>query len=101
MPFSVDTSWPQGLRQIFSICRQQSQPFENRYYGPYDKLLNYCFETDSFRFFVAPQYPPSELSSRDALHFVVFIMRSRMTDGLVSPISAWQPTSKSVVGTIP
>ncbi|KAK0449326.1 hypothetical protein EV421DRAFT_1410337 [Armillaria borealis] len=70
MPFSTDTNWPQGLCKIFSICRQQNQPFEYRYYGPYDKLLNYCFETDSFQFFVAPQYPPSELSARDFI--VVF-----------------------------
>ncbi|KAK0185048.1 hypothetical protein F5146DRAFT_937904, partial [Armillaria mellea] len=44
------------------------------YYGPYDKLLNYCFETDSFQFFVAPQHPPSELNARDAINFIVFIV---------------------------
>jgi hypothetical protein len=55
MPFSTDTacSWPPGLRTIFDICRQQREPLENRYYGPYDKLLNYCFG-DSFQYFVAP-----------------------------------------------
>ncbi|KAK0449377.1 hypothetical protein EV421DRAFT_1411445 [Armillaria borealis] len=74
MPFSTDTNWPQGLSKIFSICRQQNQPFEYRYYGPYDKLLNYCFETDSFQFFVTPQHPPSELSASDAVSFIVFIV---------------------------
>ena len=42
MPFSTDTAWPQSLHTIFDICRQQREPsLENRYYGPYDKLLNY------------------------------------------------------------
>ncbi len=67
MPFTTDTNWPQGLLKIFSICRQQNQPFEYRYYGP-------CFETDSFQFFVAPQHPPSELNALDAVEFIVFIV---------------------------
>ncbi|KAK0220391.1 hypothetical protein IW262DRAFT_1384291 [Armillaria fumosa] len=71
MLLSTDTNWPEGLSTIFSICRQQNQPFEFRYYGPYDKLLNYCF--DSFRFFVALQ-PPSELDTSDTVNFIVFIV---------------------------
>ncbi|SJL07229.1 uncharacterized protein ARMOST_10572 [Armillaria ostoyae] len=74
MPFSVDTNWPQGLSKIFSICRQQNQPFEYRYYGLYDKLLNYCFETDCFQFFVAPQHPPSKLNAHNAVNFIMFIV---------------------------
>ena len=73
MPFSTDTAWPQGLRKIFDICRQQREPLENRYYGPYDKLLNYCFG-DSFQYFVAPQRPPSDLTLRDTVDFVVFLV---------------------------
>jgi hypothetical protein len=46
--------------------------FENRYYGPYDKLLNYCFG-DSFTFYVAPQNPPRD-DSRDAADFIVFLV---------------------------
>jgi len=56
MPFSTDNSWPAGLLKIFEICREVNRPLENRYYGPYDKLINYCFG-DSFTFFVAPQHP--------------------------------------------
>ena len=73
MSFSTDTAWPQGLRTIFDICRQQREPLENRYYGPYDKLLNYCFG-DSFQYFVAPQSPPSDLTLRDTVDFVVFLV---------------------------
>ncbi len=74
MPFSTDTAWPQGLRTIFDICRQQREPLENRYYGPYDKLLNYCFG-DSFQYFVAPQRPPSgsNLTLRDTVDFVTVV----------------------------
>ena len=64
MPFSTDTNWPQGLRTIFDIdirSEHISEPFENCYYGPYIKLLNYCFG-DSFQYFVAPQIPLSDTS---------------------------------------
>jgi hypothetical protein len=59
MPFSTDTNWPQGLLSIFNICRNQEPtgmtPLEARYYGPYDKLLNYAMIEGSFAFFLAPQ----------------------------------------------
>src|SRR6266545_5133675 len=48
MPFSTDNSWPAGLLNIFEICRKVNSPLENRYYGPYDKLINYCFGDDPF-----------------------------------------------------
>src|SRR5258708_7632743 len=74
MPSSTDPAWLQGLRTIFDICRQQREPLENRYYGPYDKLLNYCFG-DSFQYFVAPQRPPSgsNLTLRDTVDFVTVV----------------------------
>ena len=74
MPFSTDTTWPAGLVTIFNVCRQELQPLENRYYGPYNKLLTYCFGPDSFEFFVAPQSPPSEFSPRDTVGFIVFLI---------------------------
>jgi len=72
MPFSTDTAWPQGLHTIFEICRQR-EPLENRYYGPYNKLLNYCFG-DSFQYFVAPQSPPNDLLLHETVDFVVFLV---------------------------
>ena len=74
MPFSTDTTWPQGLRTIFDICRQQREPAENRYYGPYDKLLNYCFGEESFQFFIVPQNPPSDHVLRETDDFVAFLI---------------------------
>jgi hypothetical protein len=74
MSFSTDTAWPQGLRTIFDNCRQQhAEPFENQYYGPYIKLLSYCFG-ESFQFFVAPQNPLSDLAPRDTVDFGVFLV---------------------------
>jgi hypothetical protein len=73
MPFSTDDSWPAGLLTIFEICRNKDKPLEYRYYGPYDKLLNYCFG-DSFTFFVAPQNPPGDESIKDTLDFIVFLV---------------------------
>lgn len=76
MPFSTDTPWPQGLRTIFDICRQQREPLENRYYGPYDKLLNYCFG-DSFQYFAALQSPPSDPTLRDTVVCLVVFDANR------------------------
>ena len=74
MSFSTDTAWPQGFRTTFDICREQGKPFENRYYGPYDKLLNYCFG-ESF-YLVAPQNPPSDHDDarRETVDFIVFLV---------------------------
>ncbi|KAF8163853.1 hypothetical protein B0H34DRAFT_341389 [Crassisporium funariophilum] len=74
MPFPTDVTWPAGLRTIFEICRREMQPLENRYYGPYNKLLTYCFDPDSFEYFVAPQSPPSASSPPDTIDFVVFLV---------------------------
>ncbi|KAJ3504248.1 hypothetical protein NLJ89_g8035 [Agrocybe chaxingu] len=65
MPFSTDTSWPAGLLK--------NKPLESHYYGPYDKLLNYCFG-ESFTFFVTPQNPPSDNATRDSLDFTPFLI---------------------------
>ncbi|KAJ6490658.1 hypothetical protein C8R47DRAFT_1014108 [Mycena vitilis] len=58
MPFDTDTTWPAPLRTIFEVSRATLGTSEHRYYGPYDKLLNYCF--DEFAYFVAPQAPPRD-----------------------------------------
>ena len=71
MPFSTDNSWPAGLLKIFEICGEVNRPLESRYYGPYGKLISYCFG-DSFTFFVAPQHPPDN-SRREAIDFVFLI----------------------------
>ncbi|KAF5332291.1 hypothetical protein D9611_008189 [Ephemerocybe angulata] len=63
MPFTTDAAWPAGLLKIFETCRhdlQSLQPLEDRYYGPYIKLLTYCFGPDSFNFFIAPQSPRND-----------------------------------------
>ncbi|CAA7259279.1 unnamed protein product [Cyclocybe aegerita] len=74
MPLSAENSWPAGLLKIFEICRDKNKPLESRYYGPYDKLLNYCFG-ESFTFFAAPQkLPTSDNAARDALDFTFLIV---------------------------
>lgn len=35
--------WPAGLLTLFKNDRAKHFPFENRYYGHYNTLLNYCF----------------------------------------------------------
>ena len=73
MPFSTDNSCPPALLRIFEICRNKGKSLENRYYGPYNKLLSYCFG-DSFDFFVAPQNPLSDGATGDTVDFVVFFI---------------------------
>jgi len=68
MTFLTDNAWPAGLLTIFELCRAERETFENRYYGPYDKLLNYCFGSD-FTFYVALQNPPID-DSRDAIDYI-------------------------------
>lgn len=72
MSFQTDNAWPAGLLTIFEHGRAKHSTFENRYYGPYDKLLNYCFGSD-FTFYVAPQNPPAS-DSRDTVDFIVFLV---------------------------
>jgi len=71
-PFQSDNAWPAGLITIFNHARAKRIGFENRYYGPYDKLLNYCFG-ESFTFYVAPQNPPRD-DRHDVVDFVVFLV---------------------------
>ena len=40
MPFSTDDSWPPALLRIFEIRRNENEPFESRYHGPYTRLLS-------------------------------------------------------------
>jgi len=74
MPFPTDRNWPQDLLNIFNVCRSQNPtimtPFVARYYGPYDKLLNYAMIDGSFDFFLAPQVVPDETSRHDTLDSV-------------------------------
>ncbi|KAK6966726.1 hypothetical protein R3P38DRAFT_3091571 [Favolaschia claudopus] len=50
MPFDTDADWPAPLKTIFEVSRATMGTLEHRYYGPYDKLLNYCFNGfDYFR----------------------------------------------------
>ena len=79
MPFPTDTNWPQGLLNIFDVCRRPSKQLtrttvEARYYGPYDRLLNYAMVEGSFAFFLAPQAVPDEYFPHDALAFIVFLV---------------------------
>lgn len=39
MPIATDNNWLASLLKIFDICRQELQPLEKRYHGPYTKLL--------------------------------------------------------------
>ena len=71
MPFESDENWPAGLITIFDHARAKRTTFENRYYGPYDKLLNYCFG-ESFTYYIDPQKPLRD-DSRDA-DFVFFLV---------------------------
>ncbi|KAJ6524279.1 hypothetical protein DFH09DRAFT_1189771 [Mycena vulgaris] len=72
MPFNTDTEWPPRLVTIFEISRKFHGSLENRYYGPYDKMLNYCFG-EGFDFIVAPQAPPAD-DTRKTVNFIVYIL---------------------------
>ena len=74
MSFTTDVAWPAGLLKIFNICRHEPHPLESRYYGPYNKLLAYCFDPYSYEFFIAPEKPPGKLSSHEAVDFIVFLI---------------------------
>ncbi|KAJ7827030.1 hypothetical protein B0H14DRAFT_1241988 [Mycena olivaceomarginata] len=71
MPFDTDTAWPAPLKTIFEVSRATHGTLENRYYGPYDKLLNYCF--DGFDYIVAPQAPPRDYTT-ETVDFVVYLV---------------------------
>ena len=49
-------------------------PFESRYYGPYDTLLNYAMTEDSFTFFIAPQTTPDETALLEPVDLVPFLV---------------------------
>lgn len=72
MLFLTDNAWPTGLLTIFEQCYAKHETFKNCYYGPYDKLLNYCFESD-FIFYVALQSSPND-DSCDTINFIVFLV---------------------------
>ena len=67
IPTKTDNAWPAGLLTIFEHGRAKHSTF-----GPYDKLLNYCFGS-GFTFYVALQRPPAS-DSRDTVDFVVFLV---------------------------
>ncbi|KAJ7430786.1 hypothetical protein B0H11DRAFT_1881985 [Mycena galericulata] len=72
MPFDTDTNWPDRLVTIFTVSRSIHGSLGDRYYGPYDKMLNYCFG-EGFDFFVAPQAPPAD-DSRETVDFIVYLL---------------------------
>ena len=72
MSFLAANAWPVGLLNIFEHDRANRLTFEDRYRGPYDKLLNYCFGND-FTFCVGLYPQPEESREDDPLViFVVF-----------------------------
>jgi hypothetical protein len=80
MPFSTDTNWPQGLINVFNVCRKthdQNTPFKYRYYTTYDRLLNHALIQDSgFTFIISFQSTPTEPSLHDLVesdHFMVVL----------------------------
>lgn len=74
MPFSTDANWPQGLLDIFNVCRSQNRPLEFRYYGPYDRLFNYAVIEGSFTFTLALRTVQDETSPRDDVDFLAFMV---------------------------
>lgn len=62
-------------------------------YGPYDKLLNYCF-SDGFSFYVAPQNSPRD-GSRNAVGFIIFLV---MFDSHDTPVLIIQVKDSGWVG---
>ena len=76
LPFKTDNAWPAGLLTIFEHGRAKHSTF-----GPYDKLLDYCFGS-GFTFYVALQRSPAS-DSRDTVDFVVFLVMLN-NDGQIS-----------------
>lgn len=72
MPFNTDTAWPARLITIFDVSRAVHGSLENRYSGPYDKMLNYCFG-EGFDFFVTRQSPPAD-DTRETVDFIVHLL---------------------------
>jgi hypothetical protein len=60
-------NWPKDLLDIFDICRSQNVPCPSRYYGPYNKLLDYALMDHPFTFIIFPQkVAPDDLSPYEA-----------------------------------
>ncbi|KAF8305800.1 uncharacterized protein EI90DRAFT_2986909 [Cantharellus anzutake] len=56
LAFQTANSWPDGLCAILEYSRAEYVTVEERYYGPYIKLSQYCFG-DGFDFYVTPRFP--------------------------------------------
>ena len=67
MAFKNDTAWPEDLLALFTRQPTRMATLERRYYGPDDKLLNYCIG-ESFNFYVASQ-KSSDDERRDIFKF--------------------------------
>ncbi|KAG5646579.1 hypothetical protein DXG03_002882 [Asterophora parasitica] len=76
MPFATDIAWPARLRTIFDASRAPHGSLEERYYGPYDKMLNYCFG-EGFDFYVAPQAPPADNDKLDTFDFIYLLVLNK------------------------
>jgi hypothetical protein len=79
--FREDDMWPSGILTIFEIAHREKGRM-NRYFPPYNKLLEYCFGPDEFRFCIGPQKPPEMRNKNlkiDPVSFVVYtIVGNRM-----------------------
>ena len=94
MPFSQDNAWPAGLHTIFANARDRRHAtFDERYNGPYDKLLNYCFG-DGFKFYVAAYNPPED-DGRERLDCIVSMV---VFDGVGRPVLAVEAKDESWAG---
>lgn len=82
MTILEDHAWPHGLLDIFDHAQTRRTIFEDRYSGPYNSLLNYCFmdSKSSFSYYVAPQFRPHDdkwEGSPDVVAFEVFDAKRR------------------------
>jgi len=64
--FITDSTWPDGLLTIFQNCRDSRELLEYRYYGPFTKLLSYCFG-EGYEFFVALTSPSMIFTARSSI----------------------------------
>jgi hypothetical protein len=76
----MDAVWPQSILTRFATI--PTNPRENDYYAPYNKLLNFLFPPDS-PFTVGPQMHPIA-ESRESIDFLVLEIKTGPKLGLIS-----------------
>ena len=78
MSFLTFQQWPKHMVRLFQIKMVKDGNLESRFYGPYNTILNWCFDTadNTYQFFVSSQQP-TIFDKRDAIDFQVeFIVRN-------------------------